>query len=63
MPLAALHGISRETRLVAHGVRLALREIAALTEPEAQEPPRTAAHLSRRWGSRWAWFFSGAGML
>ncbi|HEY7356808.1 MAG TPA: hypothetical protein VH590_10090, partial [Ktedonobacterales bacterium] len=72
-PLLALHGISRETRLVAQGARLrqisealgerlALQELASLPEPEEPEPPQPAAYLGTRWGGRWAAFFaSGAG--
>ncbi|HEY7356816.1 MAG TPA: hypothetical protein VH590_10130, partial [Ktedonobacterales bacterium] len=67
--LAGLHGISRETRLVAQGARLrqiaealgealALQEIAGLPEPEAEEPPQPAAFFRQRWGGRWARFFA-----
>ncbi|HEY7357715.1 MAG TPA: hypothetical protein VH590_14660 [Ktedonobacterales bacterium] len=70
-PLLGLHGISRETRLVAQGARLrqisealgehlALQEIAALPQPEP-EPPQPAAFFRQRWGGRWAAFFDGAG--
>jgi hypothetical protein len=70
-PLLGLHGISRETRLVAQGARLrqisealgerlALSELAALAAPEP-EPPPPAAFFRQRWGGRWARFFDGAG--
>ncbi|HEY7358980.1 MAG TPA: hypothetical protein VH590_20995, partial [Ktedonobacterales bacterium] len=69
-PLLALHGISRETRLVAQGARLrqisealgerlALSELAALAAPEEEpEPPQPAAFFRQRWGGRWARFFA-----
>ena len=66
-PLVALHGISRETRLVAQGARLrqitealgealALGEIAGLPKPPEPQP---AAFFRQRWGGRWARFFDG----
>ena len=66
----ALHGIARNTLLVARGARLrqvtaalgeacALQEIEALTRPARQEQPQPAAFLSERWGGRWASFFAG----
>jgi hypothetical protein len=69
-PLAALHGIARDTRLVAHGARLrqlvaalgearALHEIEALTRPTRQWRYQQAPRLRERWGGRWAWFFAG----
>jgi hypothetical protein len=72
MPLEALHGISRDTLLVAHGARLrqlaealgerlALQEIVMMRESAEQKPPRPAAYLSQRWGGRWAWLFGGKG--
>jgi hypothetical protein len=69
MPFEEFHGITRDLLLVAHGTRLrqvaealgeerALGEIEAMQRPVRQEPPRPAATLSRRWGSRWSGYVS-----
>jgi hypothetical protein len=72
MPLDDLHGITRDLLLVAHGTRLrqiiaalgqpaALQEIAAMQRLPLIAHQQAVAHLSARWGGRWAPFFSGAG--
>jgi hypothetical protein len=74
MPLESLHGITRDLLLVAHGTRLrqlcgalgerlARQEIEAVLRVASQTRPRLPAYLSKRWGGRWAWYFSGAPAL
>jgi hypothetical protein len=71
-PFAALHGIARDMRLVAHGTRLrqaaaalgaarALQEIEAAQRPADQPPPQPEPYFVTRWGGRWqAYFASGS---
>lgn len=72
MSLDALHDITRDLLLVAHGTRLrqvsaalgeacALKEIAEMTRPARPAEHRLATVLSTRWDGRWAAYFAGAG--